>query len=139
MTKEERLAKAAEFRKAGYNCASSVLLAFPDLTGLEPEQAIGLTNALGSGIAGTGEMCGAVAAMTMARGCCAPREAAAKGEASTSARRLIDKFAAANGGCLRCADLKRKQAGGCVKSCNELVAECVALLHDDLNTPAEAQ
>lgn len=133
MTLKERISKARELRNAGYNCATSVAACFHDITGLDEQTMIRTTNALGSGVAGTKEICGAVVGMAIANGFRFSPEAAAKAQASKSTNDLIKKFADSNDGCLRCSQLKDKQAhGGCVRSCNQLVEQCVEILHNSL-------
>lgn len=130
MTLEERIETAAELRRAGYNCASSVLLCFPDITGMSREEATKVTNALGSGIGGCREICGAATAMAMLAGFKSAPSASSKAEASKLANGCLKEFADANSGCLRCAQLKDRQTQGrAVRSCNELVAQCVAIAH----------
>lgn len=132
MTKEERLKKAQQLRDSGYNCATSVLGAFPDLTGLDQDTAARLTSALGAGIAGCGEICGAAVGMAIASGYRFGPAADQKGPSAKAARLLIERFAGDNAGCTRCAELKSRQMPGGVRSCNALVAQCVELLHDNL-------
>lgn len=60
--------KAAELFLQGYNCAQSVLLAFEDVTGLEPKMALRLSSSFGGGIARLREVCGAVSGMAMVAG-----------------------------------------------------------------------
>lgn len=133
MTLEQRIAKARELRAAGFNCATSVTACFPDVTGLDEAMMIKATNALGTGIAGTREICGAAAGMAIAEGFRFPADASAKGLASKSANALLKKFAEANNGCIRCAQLKDMQAqGGNARSCNQLVEQCVEILHNSL-------
>ncbi len=132
MTLQQRIDTALELRKKGYNCASAVALAFPDVTGLPHDTVLKMTNALGTGIAGTRELCGAAAAMAIVQGFRLPPDAALKGQASAGARALIERFADRNKGCRRCADLKERQPSGEIRSCNELVTQCVEILHDSL-------
>lgn len=40
MTKEERISRATEFFKSGYNCSQSVVAAFADMYGFTEEQAL---------------------------------------------------------------------------------------------------
>lgn len=133
MTLEERTDMAAALRRDGYNCATSVFLCFPDLTDMHREDAIKVTNALGTGIGASREICGAAAAMAMLAGFKFPPEASAKGEAARLANACLMEFAADNHNCLRCAQLKDRQAqeDSC-RSCNQLVAQCVEIAHRNL-------
>ena len=60
--------KAAHNFLSGYNCAQSVLLAFADKAGLEPEYALKLASSFGGGMGRLREVCGAVSAMFMVAG-----------------------------------------------------------------------
>lgn len=133
MTLEEREKMAADLRRDGYNCASSVFLCFPDLTGMEHNEAVKVTNALGTGIGASREICGAAAAMAMLAGFRFPAEPSSKGEAAKLANKCLTEFANDNAGCMRCAQLKDRQImGGDVRSCNELVAQCVRIAHENI-------
>ena len=50
----------------GYNCAQAVLLAFSDLTKLDPDTARRIASGFGGGMARMREVCGAVSGMFMA-------------------------------------------------------------------------
>lgn len=126
MTLDERKALALDLRKKGYNCAQSVVLAFPELTGSDADLIARMTSGLGSGVAGSKEICGVITGMSVARGI---RESAApegKAASAKACRVLMDEFAAQNGGRVRCADLKGQPG---IKPCNELVLQGVEILH----------
>lgn len=57
--------QAAELFLNGSNCAQAVLLAFEDVTGLEPEFAARLSCGFGGGMGRLREVCGAVSGMMM--------------------------------------------------------------------------
>lgn len=134
INKDERQAAAQELRNQGYNCATSVLATFDDITGLTRSQSVAVTSALGSGIGGSREICGAAAAMSMVVGTTFPAEASQKGKAAAAAKGLLDQFASQNHGCLRCGCLKDRQVQGDVPSCDKLVGQCVGLVADFLNS-----
>ena len=50
MTKEERIQKAVNFFKEGYNCSQSVVAAYADLYGFTHEQALHMAASFGGGI-----------------------------------------------------------------------------------------
>ena len=60
--------KAAELFLGGYNCAQSVVVAFCDLTGLEPYFAAKMASSFGGGMGRMREVCGAVSGMLMVAG-----------------------------------------------------------------------
>ena len=47
---EERIEKAVEFFKSGYNCSQSVVLAFADMYGFTQEQAARMAASFGGGV-----------------------------------------------------------------------------------------
>lgn len=56
---EERIEKAIELFKEGYNCSQSVVAAFADMYGLTPEQALKVSASFGGGIGRMRQTCGA--------------------------------------------------------------------------------
>ena len=60
--------KAAELFLQGYNCAQSMLVAYCDVTGLEPDFAAKLSSSFGGGMGRMREVCGAVSGMLMVAG-----------------------------------------------------------------------
>ncbi len=60
--------RAAELFMTGSNCAQAVVLAFGDLTGLEPDFAMKMSSSFGGGMGRMREVCGAVSGMLMVLG-----------------------------------------------------------------------
>ena len=60
-----RVEKAVELFKSGYNCAQSVFTAYADFYGIDKELALKLSSSFGRGIGGMHEICGAVCGMSM--------------------------------------------------------------------------
>ena len=63
---EERIEKAVEFFKSGYNCSQSVVLAFADMYGFTQEQAARMAASFGGGIGRMRQTCGAACGMFLA-------------------------------------------------------------------------
>lgn len=59
---------AAELFLNGHNCAQSVVVAFCDVTGLDPEFAARLSSSFGGGMGRMREVCGAVSGMLLVAG-----------------------------------------------------------------------
>lgn len=127
MTKEERIQKAMELRAQGYNCAQSVVLAFPDKTGIDMDTAARCCNALGTGVAASGEICGVANGIAIAVGLTLTSHPSEKVHATKLVRPLLGKFSELNGQRVRCSDLKGKEG---VRPCNELIAQGISLLDD---------
>ena len=60
--------KAAELFLSGSNCAQAIVVAFSDVTGLEPGFAAKLSSSFGGGRGRMREVCGAVSGMLMVAG-----------------------------------------------------------------------
>ncbi|MEG1546251.1 MAG: C-GCAxxG-C-C family protein, partial [Bacteroides sp.] len=65
---EERIQRAVELFKSGYNCSQSVVAAFADLYGYTEEQALKMSASFGGGIGRMRETCGAACGMFMLAG-----------------------------------------------------------------------
>lgn len=129
MTLEERKAKALELRRQGYNCAQTVIMVFPDVTGLDEATAARIASGLGSGVGATGEICGVANAMAICEGMRHGSEASEKAAAAKAAGCLCRDFAAANGNRIACRDLKGKEG---VRPCNELILQGIEIFHNSL-------
>ena len=64
----DRVQKALENHKKGYNCAQAVACAFADKTSFTEDELFRLSEAFGGGMGGTGGVCGAVSAMVLLSG-----------------------------------------------------------------------
>ena len=88
--------KAAQLFLSGYNCAQSVMVAFCDLTGLEPATAARMVSGFGGGIGRMREVCGAVSGMVMVLsllyGYSDPADTAGKKELYTQVQALAARF-----------------------------------------------
>lgn len=65
---EERIEKAEEFFRSGYNCSQSVVAAFADLYGFTPEQAMKMAASFGGGIGRMRLTCGAACGLFLLAG-----------------------------------------------------------------------
>ena len=65
---EERIEKAIELFKEGYNCSQSVVAAFADMYGFTPEQALKVSASFGGGIGRMRQTCGAACGLFMLAG-----------------------------------------------------------------------
>ena len=96
MTKEERIQKAVNFFKEGYNCSQSVVAAYADLYGFTHEQALHMAASFGGGIGRMRETCGAACGMFLLAGLerCALEGADRGAKAANYAlvQELADKF-----------------------------------------------
>lgn len=61
----ERIDKAVELFKSGFNCSQSVFAAYADLFGMDTDTALKVSAGLGGGVGRSREVCGAVSAAAM--------------------------------------------------------------------------
>lgn len=65
---EDRIAKAVELFKSGYNCSQSVVAAFADMYGFTEEQSLRMSASFGGGIGRMRQTCGAACGLFMLAG-----------------------------------------------------------------------
>ena len=63
METKDRIEKAVELFKSGYNCSQSVVGAFADMYGFTEEQAFRMSASFGGGIGRMRQTCGAACGM----------------------------------------------------------------------------
>lgn len=64
----ERIERAVELFKSGYNCSQSVVVAFADMYGFTREQALHMSASFGGGIGRMRQTCGAACGMFLLAG-----------------------------------------------------------------------
>ena len=93
--------QAAELFLQGYNCAQSVMVAFCDVTGLDPQFAARISSPYGGGMGRMREVCGAVSGMLMVTGLLYgyhdPKDTAGKRALYQLEQELAGKFKAQTG------------------------------------------
>lgn len=115
---DQRVERALSLRSKGYNCAQCVAMAFnPQLEAV--------TAGLGTGVAATGHICGAVSAMAVVASSLTYAGPAAKQELYGSIRNHIEQFESLNQGDSDCRDLRKPGR----KPCVDLIVDAVTILH----------
>ena len=112
--------RALDLRKQGYNCAQCVAM-------VHDESLEAAVAALGTGIAATGNVCGAANAMAIIVGKKSYGGPTEKQELYRRAGRLIEKFRERNCGQIDCRDLR--QPGR--KPCTDLICDAIEILHEE--------
>ena len=132
----------------GYNCSQSVLLAFEDMTGLEPKTAAMLASSFGGGLARMREVCGAVSGGAMVlgllRGYSDPKDFEAKKAHYALVQEFARRFREQNGSVI-CRELlagtgavkgdvpeQRTSAYYHKRPCSELVRQATDILEEML-------
>lgn len=90
---EERVNRACELFRSGYNCSQSVFLAYSDLFGVEPRLAATLSGPLGGGMGRLREVCGAVSGMALLAGLVRPLDDPSDRAAKTAGYALVQELA----------------------------------------------
>jgi len=133
---EKRDSIVLKFREnKGLNCAQAVLMAFCDETGMDADTAAKVASGLGGGVAGSGNVCGAVTGMLIAAGLLlahgadiSPEEKTEYGKVSKAlTARFSEEF-----GSLLCSELKPKPEETDKPSCNELCRRAAEILDEYL-------
>ena len=105
---EERIEKAVDYFKQGYNCSQSVVAAFADLYGIDHNLAVRMAASFGGGIGRMRQTCGAACGMFLLAGletgCTDPSNREGKGANYAVVQQLVEKFKAENGSMI-CAEL----------------------------------
>lgn len=108
MNDEQRIARAVELFKMGYNCAQSVTAAFADEYGFTEEQALKMSASFGGGIGRMRETCGAACGMFvlagLETGCVDATDRQGKADNYAFVQQLAEEFRKENGS-LICAEL----------------------------------
>lgn len=123
---------AVELKHAGNNCCQAVLCAFAAESGLPEETLKRLGAGFGAGMGGMEGTCGALVAAEMLLGLKKYGGAPVMGEA----RRLHEAFVQACGASL-CKDLKGRDTGKPLCSCDDCVRHAAALAEKALGADAE--
>ena len=118
---------AVEFKHNGCNCCQAVLCAFAAESGLPEETLRRLGAGFGAGMGGMEGTCGALVAAEMLLGLKKYRGAPVMGEA----RALHQSFVQACGASL-CKDLKGRDTGRPLCSCDDCVRHAAALAEEAL-------
>lgn len=105
---EDRIEKAVEFFKSGYNCSQSVVLAFADMYGFTQEQAARMAASFGGGIGRMRLTCGAACGMFLLAGletgATDPKDREGKGANYALVQNLAAQFEKMHGSII-CAEL----------------------------------
>ena len=105
---EDRIQKAVELFKSGYNCSQSVVAAFADMYGFTQEQALRMAASFGGGIGRMREKCGAACGLFLVAGLKTGATEAADREGKAANYAVVQELAAEfkkRNGSLICAEL----------------------------------
>lgn len=131
----DRVKKAAELHKIGYNCAQAVACAYCDMVGAEETEVFRLMEAFGLGMGDMKCTCGAVSGMVALAGLKnsdanldAPKT---KGATYKQVKELTQKFRDKNGSVI-CAELKGIETGEMLRSCPGCIEDACKIVEEYL-------
>ena len=147
----DRVEKAMELFKSGYNCSQAVVGAYADIFGMEPETAIRFAEGMGGGMGRMRLTCGAVTGMFLLAGLKKSKGIAGDTDTRTEIYETVRKMSAEfekNNGSIVCADLlglnrpkdenakpeERTQDYYKKRPCVECVGECARIVEKYLLT-----
>lgn len=121
MINEERVNRAVELFRSGFNCSQSIVIAFADLYGFTEEQAARMSASFGGGIGRMRETCGAACGMFilagLETGSTDPNDRKGKGDNYAVVQELAEEFRKRNGS-LICAELLGVKKSNTDAECN---------------------
>lgn len=143
---EDRIQKAVELFKSGYNCSQSVVAAFADMYGFTQEQALRMAASFGGGIGRMRETCGAACGLFLVAGLKTGATEAADREGKAANYAVVQELAAEfkkRNGSLICGELlglKKKDPVSTIpeertaqyyskRPCAKMVEEALSLIH----------
>ena len=132
----ERIDKAIENHKKGYNCCQAVACAFCDLVGMDEETMFRTAEAFGLGMGCMNGTCGALSGAVMLAGlknsCGDPSHPVSKGATYRLSSSILKEFETMNGA-TACRDLKGVETGVVLRSCGGCVKDAAVLAEKILN------
>ena len=132
--KSERVAKALENHKKGYNCAQAVACAYADLFGVDEETAFKMTEGFGFGM-GTMGTCGAVSGMAALAGMKnsdGNLEAPATKKETYKLMKAMTKAFIDKNTSVICREIKGVDTGKVLRSCDGCIEDAATIIEETL-------
>ncbi len=124
--KQERVERAVELHKKGYNCAQCIVCAYSDAVGLDEKTAFRMAEGFGAGMGDFQGVCGALAGAFMLTGLSTDGSGMegpkTKQETYKKVKQLKKKFTEMNGSVL-CHELKGMNGGSVLRSCEGCIED----------------
>lgn len=115
MTKEEYTAKAVEYKHSGYNCCQAVVKTLTEGMDADEEKLMNIASGFGMGMGCMEATCGAIVGANIVAGLTGNGRAA---------RSILKRFEELSGATV-CGDLKGKNTGIALASCDDCVRNAV--------------
>lgn len=126
ITLGQRIERARELHKQGYNCSQCVVMVFDDLHGLSDMDAARVSASFGGGFGGQRHLCGTVSGMGILLGLKHFASPADKKMIYAATQQMSERFKAINGS-LICGELLASRR----KPCMGLIEDAVTLIHNE--------
>ncbi len=126
-TLEERIERARQLHKSGYNCSQSVFMVFDDIHGLDQQTAAKISSGFGGGVGGQRQVCGAVSGMAMVIGMTRYMAPVDKALVYHEVQDYSDDFKKINGSII-CGELLKPGR----KPCMSLIEDAIAIIDKKL-------
>ena len=127
---KERIQRAYDNHKRGYNCAQSVVCAYSDLLGVDEEILFRMSEGFGLGM-GRMDTCGAVTGMLMAVGLLKStgdlKNCKSKPETMKVVKEMQEAFLEKNGS-ITCREIKGVDTKKVLRSCDGCIEDAVRML-----------
>jgi C_GCAxxG_C_C family probable redox protein len=126
-TLDERITRARQLHKEGYNCAQCVVMVFDDIYDLDTDTAAKVSAGMGGGVGGQRQVCGTVSGMAMTLGLVQYASPADKATTYQAAKDCSNEFTSLNGSIV-CSDLLKPGR----KPCIELIVDAITIIDKKL-------
>lgn len=126
-TLDERIERARQLHKAGYNCSQCVFMVFDDIHNLDITTAAKVSSGFGGGVGGQRQICGAISGMTMIVGMVQYASPSDKSLLYRSVQELSNEFKNINSSTI-CGELLKSGR----KPCMELIEDAIAIIDKNI-------
>ena len=126
-TLDERITRARQLHKEGYNCAQCVVMVFDDIYNLDTDTAAKVSAGMGGGVGGQRQVCGTVSGMAMTLGLVQYTSPADKATTYQAVKDCSNEFTSLNGSIV-CSELLKPGR----KPCIELIVDAITIIDKKL-------
>lgn len=124
---EERINRARQLHKEGYNCSQCVFMVFDDVHEMDADIAARVSSGFGGGVGGQRQVCGTVSGMTMLLGMTKFSKSTDKPSLYKTVQDYSSEFKELNGSIV-CGELLKPGR----KPCMSLIEDAITIIHNKL-------
>ena len=124
---EERINRARQLHKEGYNCSQCVFMVFDDVHEMDADIAARISSGFGGGVGGQRQVCGTVSGMTMLLGMTKFSKSTDKPSLYKTIQDYSSEFKELNGSIV-CGELLKPGR----KPCMSLIEDAITIIHNKL-------